>query len=104
LRHEERDIPAVAKATAAEVERDLRARWLWDAAVPPDFIQRLWRGNGIAFGEANPPGATDVFMSLKTQGGTRPPGALALGCGCAAGLLDSAFGEEWHRLRRSRST
>jgi hypothetical protein len=32
-------------------------------------------------------------MSFKTQGGTRPPGALALGRGCAARLLDSAFGE-----------
>ena len=72
-----RVIPRVDHSSADwQVERDLRARWLW-SGLPPDFKLRLRRGLAPA---------SENSIHLGHVGGTRPPGALALGASLPPGF------------------
>src|ERR1051325_4529728 len=67
-----------------------------DAALPPDFKPRLRRGNAIELGELDPP------LGAVVQRWNAISERVGIECGFAASY--SAFGEECHRARRSRST
>jgi len=45
-----------------------------------------------------------MTQALNATGWQSTSGRAGSRCGCAASFYSCAFGEDWHRLRRSRST